>query len=119
MSRRFMLQLTGQDFQVTINEQPLPENTETADIEFTFPASYQEGEMPEGIQIDGNGWAVESLANGKQIKWKFHFYKETIDDEELRGIAIYAHGKLAQKPFFFNLSGGLGGVGVPNDAILV
>lgn len=109
MSRRFMLQLTGQEFQVSINGEPLPENTETADVEFTFPESYGEEEVPEGIEIDDDGWATESLSNGRTIKWKFHFYKETIDDEELRGIAIYAHGKLAQKPFFFNLSGGLGG----------
>lgn len=40
---------------------------------------------------------------------KFFFNKDTIDDEELQGITIFANGKLVQRPFFFNLSGGLGG----------
>jgi hypothetical protein len=37
------------------------------------------------------------------------FYRDPIETEELRGVAIFSRGKLAQKPFFFNLSGGLGG----------
>lgn len=37
------------------------------------------------------------------------FYKETIDEEELRGISVFVRGKLAQIPFFFNLVGGLSG----------
>lgn len=109
MTRRFMLQITGQEFRVTINGEDLPENTQTSDVEFTFPTDYQEGEAPGGLTIDEHGWALERLPNEKNIRWKFHFYKDTIGDEEFRGIAIYAHGKLAQKPFFFNLSGGLGG----------
>lgn len=37
------------------------------------------------------------------------FYERPISDEELQGISIFSHGKLAQSPFFFNLAGGLGG----------
>ena len=38
-----------------------------------------------------------------------YFYKETIDESELQGITVFANDKLAQKPFFFDLAGGLGG----------
>ncbi len=43
------------------------------------------------------------------IRWRFMFHKETTEDEELRGITIFANGKLVQAPFLFHLSGGLGG----------
>ena len=37
------------------------------------------------------------------------FFEDTIDEEELRGVAIFAKGKLCQSPFLFNLTGGLQG----------
>jgi hypothetical protein len=43
------------------------------------------------------------------IKWRFLFHKETIEEEELRGITVFANGKLVQAPFLFHLSSGLRG----------
>jgi hypothetical protein len=108
MARRFLLHQRGADFVVRVNEQPLPEAEESSKIEFNFPEDYREEEKPKNLRIV-DGWGEEKLPNGKQIKWKFHFYEKPIDDEELQGVAIFARGKLAQAPFFFNLSGGLGG----------
>jgi hypothetical protein len=36
-------------------------------------------------------------------------YSQPIRDDDLTGVSIFSHHKLAQRPFFFNLSGGLGG----------
>jgi hypothetical protein len=108
MARRFLLHQRVADFKVQINDTPLPEAEEGGKVEFTFPASYRDEEKPKGMKVV-NEWAEEKLTNGKQIKWKFHFYEKPIDDEELQGISVFSRGKLAQAPFFFNLSGGLGG----------
>src|SRR5690606_1715197 len=55
-----------------------------------------------------DGWATENV-QGNEIQWRFRFYKEPIGDEDLAGVSIFSHGKLAQRPFHFNLSGGIGG----------
>ncbi|MHB8261443.1 MAG: hypothetical protein ACYDCN_00930 [Bacteroidia bacterium] len=44
-----------------------------------------------------------------EIKWRIGFYEEPIETEELRGISIFAKGKMAQKPFFFDIAGGISG----------
>ena len=56
--------------------------------------------------IDVNGWAIETF-NGYEIKWRIGFYEDPIETEELRGISIFAKGKIAQKPFYFDLTGGI------------
>jgi len=108
MSRRFLLHQRVDDFKVYVNEKEIPESDELENIEYTFPGNYEEGKIPEGLVLE-NGWAKEKLSNGKEIGWRIHFYKDPISDEEFRGISIFANGKIAQKPFFFQLSGGLSG----------
>lgn len=108
MARRFMLHQRAADFSVKVNGESLPEAEEKSKIEFSFPDAYKADGKPAGLNIVDE-WGEENLSNGKQIKWRFHFYEKPIDDEELQGISIFARGKLAQAPFFFNLSGGLGG----------
>jgi len=108
IARRFLLHQRAHDFRVLINNAPLPEEEDLEGVEFVFPQDYREGEKPEGLLID-NGWGVEITSNGREIRWRVFFYKEPIEEEELRGIAVFSKGKLAQRPFFFNLSGGLGG----------
>jgi len=108
MARRFLLHQRAQDFRVLVNNAPLPEEEDLEGVEFVFPKDYGEGEKPQGLRIE-NGWGVESTSNGRQIRWRVFFYKKPIEEEELRGIAVFSKGKLAQRPFFFNLSGGLGG----------
>ena len=52
-------------------------------------------------------WAVEMFPNGRPVRWRVGFFEHPVDDEELKGIAVFARGKMAQKPFFFDLSGGM------------
>ena len=54
-------------------------------------------------------WETTTLENEKEIKWWAGFCKEPISEEEQRGFVVYARGKLAQTPWFFDLSGGLYG----------
>jgi hypothetical protein len=42
-------------------------------------------------------------------RWRIRFRKEPIGDEEFRGISVFCGIKVAQTPFFFELSGGLPG----------
>jgi hypothetical protein len=54
-------------------------------------------------------WETMDLGNGQQIQWWAGFCKDTIPDEEQRGFVVYVRGKLAQTPWFFDLSGGVWG----------
>ena len=54
-------------------------------------------------------WKTADLGNGRQIQWWAGFCKDTILDEEQRGFVVYVRGKLAQTPWFFDLSGGVWG----------
>jgi hypothetical protein len=56
-----------------------------------------------------DGWGTETLSDGNQISWQVKFAESPISQEEFRGIAVYCGVKVAQTPFFFNLSGGLSG----------
>lgn len=108
MARRFLLHQQQADFGVTINDQDLPEAWDLAGVQYIFPRDYATGEAPDGLILEDGGWGTEDVA-GHRIRWRFLFHKETIDEEELRGVSVFAKGKLAQAPFLFNLTGGLGG----------
>lgn len=54
-------------------------------------------------------WDTADIGNGQQIQWWAGFCKDTIPDEEQRGFVVYVRGKLAQTPWFFDLSGGVWG----------
>jgi hypothetical protein len=54
-------------------------------------------------------WETATLSNGQSIQWWAGFSKETIPEEEQRGFVVYVRGKLAQTPWFFDLSGGVWG----------
>ena len=108
--RRFLLHQRVTDFTISVNNAALPKNTRVAGLEFTFPAAYRDDERPSSlISEDADGWGIDRLLNGEIIRWRFDFYEEPIREEDLRGVSVFAHGKLAQMPFFFNLSGGLSG----------
>lgn len=109
MARRFLLHQRAADFAVFVNGSSLPEGEEETDIEFVFPRDYHDDEKPEKLVIGSNGWGDEELEDGNKIRWRICFYKRPIDEEELKGVSIFTHGKLSQTPFFFNLTGGLGG----------
>lgn len=111
MARRFLLHQTTQDFSVRVNGTELPVSDELEGAQFVFPRDYSKIDghaVPRNMTIDQNGWGIESVA-GRQIKWRFVFHAKPIADEELNGISVLSHGKLAQSPFFFNITGGVGG----------
>jgi hypothetical protein len=109
MSRRFLLAQRVADFKVLVNGAPIPADSDLEGVEFDFPLSYDESERPPGMEIDSEGWGTEDIGGGRMIRWRFHFYKETIKEDELRGVSVFAHGKLAQQPFAFNIVGGISG----------
>lgn len=110
LSRRFLLSQSYDDFIITVNKDDLPESF-CDEMEFVFPKDLSPEEkkkIPHLQTIDDAGWAVEKF-NGYEILWRIGFCEETIETEELRGISIFAKGKMAQKPFFFDLTGGISG----------
>ncbi|MBO9712463.1 ATP-binding protein [Sphingomonas sp.] len=108
MSRRFLLASQADDFIVTVNGLSLPEDVEPFSVQFDFPRDYQAGERPAGMNLDGD-WGVEELSEGRKIRWRVRFSTTPIESEEFRGVSVFCGVKIAQNPFFFNLSGGLGG----------
>lgn len=108
LSRRFLLSQFYDDFCIKVNDELLPESFND-DLEYIFPrdlADEDKRKFPNLESIDEKGWAVENFL-GEKIFWRIGFYEEPIETEELRGISIFAKNKLAQKPFFFDLSGGI------------
>ncbi|MFD8282628.1 ATP-binding protein [Streptomyces solisilvae] len=108
MARRFLLMERADEFRVNVNGEPISDSEDVEKVEFSFPDDYTDEQLPDGISIE-DGWGIESLPNGHQVRWKFVFYKEPIGEEELTGISVFSHHKLSQRPFLFNLSGGFGG----------
>ena len=108
ISRRFLLNATADNFQIKVDGNPIPESADLNDIEFSFPKNYHDKEIPDGMRREGD-MGVETLDNGKEVRWRVYFYRNTIREPELQGVAVFANHKLAQQPFFFKLSGGLGG----------
>jgi len=110
MARRFLLYQLAADFRVLVNGSPIPESLDLQGVEYRFPRDYEDGEKPERLEsVDENGWGTETIEGGRKIHWRFIFYKDPIDEEELRGVTIFSRGKLVQAPFVFLLAGGLGG----------
>ena len=106
MARRFLLHQGQADFNVSVQGEPLPPSYDVAGFEYQFPKDLLE--PIEGVEVDGEGWGLETV-DGNEIRWRLLFRKDTIDEEELKGVAVFAGGKLAQRPFFFNLTRGLTG----------
>jgi len=108
MARRFLLAQQSEEFRVKINGHDLPQDEELHAVQFEFPRDYADGERPSGL-IETGGWGVENLSDGNQIRRRVRFTPNTIGIEEFRGVAVFCGIKVAQTPFFFQLSGGLGG----------
>lgn len=108
MARRFLLHETADNFEIFVDGKEIPKTEDCSKIQFSFPKDFEDKDKPEGIIIDKDGWGTE-IIDGKEVRWRIFFYEDTIDEEELQGVSIFAKGKLAQKPFLFNLFGGLGG----------
>lgn len=92
LARRLLV--LDRDFTVHINETAI--TRQEVPLQFRFPKK-------EGT------WETADLGNGQQIQWWAGFCQGTIPDEEQRGFVVYVRGKLAQTPWFFDLSGGVWG----------
>ncbi|MCW5680018.1 MAG: ATP-binding protein [Xanthobacteraceae bacterium] len=107
MARRFLLAANTGSFAVTVNGIALSNVDIGTDVEFDFPTDYKAGERPSDLVIQGRE-GVEKIGDD-EIRWRIRFRKEPIGDEEFRGVAVFCGIKVAQTPFFFELSGGLSG----------
>jgi hypothetical protein len=110
LARRFLLTQIADDFTITVNGNTLPDNF-SKELEFVFPRDLSKEDKIKIINqtgTDEKGWAIETFQT-YEIKWRIGFYEEPIETEELRGISIFAKGKMAQKPFFFDIAGGISG----------
>lgn len=111
LARRFLLTAADPDFLVTVNGEMLGDAF-TTELEFAFPKDLSESELsrlPNPITIVDGGWAKECFGDTYIIKWRIGFLEHPIDVEGLRGVAIFARGKMAQSPFFFDYSGAMSG----------
>jgi RecB family endonuclease NucS len=87
MARRFSILQSG--FEVVLNGEPL--DPYQVDLQFRF----------DGAQ---DGW--EDVPGVGQVRWWMGFTEKPIQAEPARGIAIIVRKRMAQTPFFFDLSGG-------------
>lgn len=92
IARRLLV--LDQNFTVHVNGIPI--SRQEIPFQFRFPENTGD-------------WAVAELSNGQEIQWWVGFCKDTIPEEEQRGFVVYVRGKLAQAPWFFDLSGGVWG----------
>ena len=73
MARRFLINQTADEFKVTINDLPLPEDNALMGVEYDFPTDYKESEKPAGFRIvDGVGY--EKIGED-EIGWRIRVYK--------------------------------------------
>ena len=107
MARRFLVNELADEFKITINGYPLPKDSALSGVEFDFPRDYKDRERPAGLRIAEN--VGHEKIGDDEIGWRIRFTKDTIGTEELRGVSVFCGIKVAQTPFFFNLTGGLSG----------
>ena len=107
MARRFLVNELADEFKITINGYPLPKDSALSGVEFDFPRDYKDSEKPAGLRIAEN--VGHEKIGDDEIGWRIRFTKDTIGTEELRGVSVFCGIKVAQTPFFFNLTGGLSG----------
>ncbi len=88
MNRRFAV--LSDAFRVHLNGEPLTK--EQMEFQFRFP--------------EDGGLVADDIEGVGTARWWVGFTKEPIPDDEARGISVLARGKLVQRPFFFDLSGG-------------
>jgi len=92
MARRFSV--LSDDFKVFINDELLKRSE--IPFQFRYPP-------------EKDKWHTDNVAGVGRVKWWAGFTKTPISDDSARGFVVLAQGKMAQAPFFFDLSGGAGG----------
>jgi hypothetical protein len=105
LARRFLLLERAAEFAIRVDGEPIADAGEGSGVQFEYPQEWPEDDRPAGLNVGDDGWGEETVG-GQAVRWRCVFYNDTIKGEELRGFAVFAHGKLAQVPFFFDLTGG-------------
>lgn len=107
MARRFTVAANAQSFCVFVNGINMADADTHTDVQYDFPSDYRTGEAPDGLVVQGSE-GVEKIGDD-EVRWRIRFAKDTIGDQEFRGVSVFCGIKVAQTPFFFDLSGGLSG----------
>lgn len=103
MSRHFSVDQS--EMKVFINGEQL--DRFHMDLEFRFPN--KDHKPDDSVTIGDDGWGVEKLEDGKEVRWWIGFTEKPLKAEYLRGISILARGKMLQRPFMFERTGGTSG----------
>jgi hypothetical protein len=90
MARRFAI-LSDPHFSVHLNGKKIKKAEMS--LQFRYPSKV-------------GTWNNENIEDAGKIKWWIGFSEKPISIEEARGIVVFARGKLAQAPWFFDISGG-------------
>lgn len=107
LARRFVINSNADNFAIFLNKEPIPSGAATSNIEMQFPRDLPGSDIDtRKVSIGADGWGVESLPSGREVKWRVLFMKDLVKDTELQGVTIFAHRKLAQRAFLFNITGG-------------
>ena len=92
MSRRFALD----DRQMSVFINGVRLERYDIDLEIRLPPD----RIPPEATLDGM-WAVEEIAEGRQVRWWIGFTPKPLRDDSQQGISVIVRGKLAQRPFKF------------------
>ena len=90
MARRFAI-LSDPSFSVSLNGSKLKKDE--LPLQFRYPKKK-------------GAWNTEEIPGAGNIRWWVGFTETPIPDDDARGIVVFARGKLAQAPWFFDISGG-------------
>lgn len=101
LAKRFCFKFDSYDFNIRINGNPILFDDLGDSVEFSFPRD--SADFFPNTEIDSSGWGETSLEDGKIFKWNISLLKNTIKDADLRGISVFAHSKLAQVPWDFEI----------------
>lgn len=76
------------------------------DLDVRFP---RDGQLfREEVREAADGWAEMELSDGP-VRWWVGFTEKPLREKELQGVSVLAHGKMVQRPFFFQRTAGAEG----------
>ncbi len=60
------------------------------------------------VKVKSDGWATMTLQS-RPIRWWIGFSEKPLEEKDLQGVSVLAHGKMVQRPFFFQRTAGTQG----------
>lgn len=101
MTRRFAISET--EMSVLINGERL----ERFNMDLAIRLPNKDHIPGETLRIDEEGWGIDLLSDGEEVRWWIGFTDKPIDEDYLLGISILGNKKMIQRPFLFETAGGL------------